>query len=123
MPTSRARTGSIGEQLAVRHLEHAGMVILDRNWRCASGDVRGEIDIVARDGSTLVICEVKARRGGAAGTPLEAITPRKVAQLRRLAAMWLAQSGLGARHVRLDAVGIAWPAAGGDADIVHVRGI
>lgn len=107
----------------MRHLERAGMVILDRNWRCAAGDVRGEIDIVARDGSTLVICEVKARRGERAGTPLEAITARKVAQLRRLAAMWLAQSGLGVRHVRLDAVGVSLPSAGGDADIVHVRGI
>ncbi len=123
MSTSRAQIGSIGEQMAVRHLERAGMVVLDRNWRCSAGDVRGEIDIVARDGRTLVICEVKTRRGGGAGTPLEAITPRKLAQLRRLAGMWLAESGLGVRHVRLDAVGVSWPDGGGKAQIVHLRGI
>ena len=46
--------GRFGEDLAVRQLERAGLEILDRNWRCSEG----EIDIVARDGDTLVICEV-----------------------------------------------------------------
>jgi putative endonuclease len=130
--------GVIGEQMAVRHLEAAGMVVLDRNWRCAEGGLRGEIDIVARDGDVLVFCEVKARRGEAAGHPLEAITPRKVAQLRRLAGAWLAAAeggrrraaepgaagaGRGPRPVRLDAVGVCWPAAGGRAHITHVRAI
>lgn len=109
--------------MAVRHLERAGMVVLDRNWRCATADVRGEIDIVARDGDELVFCEVKTRRTGGAGAAFEAVTPRKVAQLRRLAASWLAASGLRVPQVRLDAVSVTWPADGGRAEITHLRGI
>jgi putative endonuclease len=123
MTTSRLRTGSIGEQMAVRHLERVGMAVLDRNWRCATADVRGEIDIVARDGDELVFCEVKTRRTGGSEQALEAVTPRKVAQLRRLAASWLATSGLRVSQVRLDAVSVTWPAEGGRAEITHLRGI
>ena len=46
-----------GERLAVRYLHDAGPDVLDRNWRCA----RGEIDIVARRRRCLVVCEVKTR--------------------------------------------------------------
>ena len=49
--------GAYGEQVAAAHLVAAGMTVLDRNWRC---DI-GEIDIVARDGDVLVVCEVKTR--------------------------------------------------------------
>ncbi len=115
--------GAIGEQMAVRHLESEGMSVLARNWRCADGPVRGEIDIVARDGDVVVFCEVKARRGVAAGTPLEAITPRKLAQLRRLAGAWLAREAPAAAAVRIDALGVCWPPGGGRAEVVHIRGI
>ena len=60
--------GRCGEDEAVRHLQAAGYVVLGRNWRCELG----EIDIVARDGDVLVICEVKTRSGLGFGTPLEA---------------------------------------------------
>jgi putative endonuclease len=115
--------GVIGEQMAVRHLERAGMVLVARNWRCADGGLRGEIDIIAQDGPVLVFCEVKARRGELAGSPLEAITPRKVAQLRRLAGAWLAQASVRVGDIRLDAVGVCWPSSGGRAEIVHLRDI
>jgi putative endonuclease len=117
------RLGALGEELAVRHLERAGMVVLARNWRCADGPVRGEIDVVAWDDPAVVFCEVKARRGVAAGHPLEAVTPAKVAQLRRLAGRWLARSELRAPPVRFDVVAVCWPAQGGRARITHLRGI
>ncbi len=53
--------GRYGEDVAARHLVDDGLVLLARNWRCAEG----EIDIVARDGDVLVVCEVKTRRGDA----------------------------------------------------------
>ena len=71
--------GRYGEDVAARHLAEAGLVVLERNWRCREG----EIDIVARDGDVLVVCEVKTRRDTAYGSPLEAVTPRKAARLRR----------------------------------------
>ena len=69
--------GDYGERIAAAHLIAAGMTILDRNWRCPEG----EIDIVARDGDALVVCEVKTRRGNGFGGPLEAINPVKAQRL------------------------------------------
>ena len=120
--SSHARLGAIGERIAARYLERQGMAVLARNWR-ASGPARGELDLVARDGGVLVICEVKTRRHGSAGAPLEAVTPRKVLQLRRLATAYLAATGTTARGIRIDAVGVTWPATGGRAQITHVAGI
>jgi putative endonuclease len=97
--------------------------VLERNWRCNSAYVRGELDIVARDGAILVVCEVKSRRGVAAGSPLEAVTPRKLLQVRKLAAAYLGATGRHAEQVRIDAVGVCWPPRGGPPEVTHVRGI
>ncbi|MEU8079789.1 YraN family protein [Catellatospora citrea] len=109
--------GAWGERLAAAHLLAAGMVLLDRNWRGAAG----EIDIVARDGDTLVFCEVKTRRGATFGTPAEAVARAKVRRLRQLAAQWLAVSGIRPAEVRFDVVSVHAPR---DADPVvdHLRG-
>jgi putative endonuclease len=114
-------TGRLGEDLAARHLTAQGLIVLDRNWRC---DV-GEVDIVAREGDALVICEVKTRRGRAFGSPLEAITPQKAARLRRLAACWVRAHDVRPGLIRIDLVGIVLGPLGGssgDAEIEHVRG-
>lgn len=76
--------GRRGEQLAVDHLVGLGYRILDRNWRCAVG----EIDVVAADGRELVVVEVKTRSGRAFGDPLEAVDDRKLARLCLLAGQW-----------------------------------
>jgi putative endonuclease len=72
--------GRHGETLAVAFLETQGMRIVDRNWRCSEG----EIDIVALDGDTLVIAEVKTRKNLAYGHPFEAVDAAKLARLHRL---------------------------------------
>ncbi len=77
--SARAALGKYGEDLAARRLVDAGFSLLDRNWRCRDG----EIDIVARDGDVLVVCEVKTRRDVGFGTPLEAVTPAKAGRKRR----------------------------------------
>jgi putative endonuclease len=109
--------GRYGEDVAAQHLSQAGMAILERNWRCRDG----EIDIVARDGDVLVVCEVKTRSGTGFGTPLEAVTRVKAARLRRLAALWLAERRLNVPAVRFDVVGIV-PQPSGPA-VEHVRGV
>jgi putative endonuclease len=113
--------GEYGERLACRYLTDIGFTILERNWRC----VRGEVDIIAIDGSCLVICEVKCRRSEAFGAPFEAVTPTKARRLRRLAALWLAEGPDGRRpgdDVRIDVISILRP---GDrpARIEHLRGV
>ncbi|MFF8034306.1 YraN family protein [Streptomyces sp. NPDC016626] len=122
MNAQRARSalGSYGETLAARRLTEAGMTVLRRNWRCGRA---GEIDIVARDGDSLVVCEVKTRRAGAFQHPMEAVTPAKADRLRGLAERWLQEHG-GAPPggVRIDLVGVLLPARGAPV-VEHVRGV
>ncbi|TQE20636.1 YraN family protein, partial [Streptomyces ipomoeae] len=89
---ARGALGRYGEELAARRLTEAGMTVLERNWRCGR---TGEIDIVARDGDALVVCEVKTRRAGAFEHPMAAVTPTKADRLRGLAERWLQEHGRG----------------------------
>jgi putative endonuclease len=107
--------GAYGERLAARYLADAGLEVVDRNWRCA----QGEIDIVALDGSCLVVCEVKTRRSLHFGSPVEGVTWRKAARLRRLAACWLAEHEVPAQDVRVDVIGVLRPRRG-PAQIEHL---
>jgi putative endonuclease len=114
----RSALGRYGEDVATRHLVESGMVVLARNWRCP----HGEIDVVARDGGTLVVCEVKTRRGLDYGTPLEAVTARKMVRLRQLAGEWLDEAGLDPPDVRIDVVSVLVRAQGA-AVVEHLRGV
>ncbi len=109
--------GRYGEELAARHLQRAGWTLLDRNWRC---DV-GEIDIVARRADVLTICEVKTRRSTRCGTPLEAVTPKKAARLRTLAARWLAAHDTRSAAIRIDVIAISIDARG--TNLLHLEGV
>ena len=100
--------GDFGEGVAAAHLQSIGMVVLARNWSCRFG----EIDIVARDGSTLVICEVKTRSSTTYGGPFEAITGHKAARLRRLAMHWLEVHDVDPPSLRIDVVSVVVPARG-----------
>lgn len=110
--------GQQGEHLAATFLTEAGLSVLGRNWRCPLG----EIDIVALDGRTLVVCEVKTRSGVRFGTPLEAITRQKAHRLRRLAVAWVRAHGLVFEQIRIDVVGVLREASG-EFSIEHVRGV
>lgn len=110
--------GRYGEALAARYLLGCGMTILERNWRCE----HGEVDIVARDGDCLVVCEIKTRSGTALGDPVEAVTREKAARLRRLAAAYLRSRGGVVPDVRIDVIGVLRPSAG-PARVRHVVGV
>lgn len=118
--TARARQaiGAYGEGLAARHLTALGMSVLERNWRCDEG----EIDIVLRDGATLVVCEVKARTSLVAGTPHEAITDAKLARLKRLGERWATERGVRPDGIRIDLVAVLLQRRGAPA-IEHVAGL
>ncbi|MFJ5923598.1 YraN family protein [Kitasatospora sp. NPDC092948] len=79
--------GRYGEEVAARRLTEGGLCILERNWRCAEG----ELDIVALDGDTLAVCEVKTRSERGFQQPSEAIDRTKADRLRHLAERWLAE--------------------------------
>ncbi|GAB2920435.1 YraN family protein [Rhodococcus aerolatus] len=110
--------GRRGEDVAVAHLTDAGLVVLDRNWRCRAG----ELDVVATDGSTLVVVEVKTRSGTGYGTPAESVTDRKLTRMRRLAHLWLAEHRVGWVEVRFDVVAVlARP--GRPPEVEHLVGV
>lgn len=114
----RSQLGAYGEAYAARHLVDQGMVLLDRNWRCEAG----EIDLVLRDGTILVVCEVKTRSSTAFGSPIEAVTEQKAARLRRLAARWLSAHTVHPDEVRIDIVGVLVP-GNAPVQVDHVKGV
>lgn len=117
MTQAKDAVGAYGERVALTLLTGQGMVLLDRNWRCPSG----ELDIVLRDGLVVVFCEVKTRRSRRFGAPIEAVDPAKVRRLRRAAAQWLVASGERPPEVRFDVVSVL-PQRRGAARVDHLRG-
>ncbi len=114
---ARNALGAYGERVAARHLVSEGMELLDRNWRCRWG----ELDLVARDGNALVFCEVKTRRSDRYGAPAEAVVAVKAKRIRRLAALWMDDTGQHAPEVRFDVVAVL-AAPAGAANVEHLRG-
>jgi len=94
--------GRRGEAAAAAYLERVGFTVVERNWRCKSG----EIDIVALDGTVLVLVEVKTRRTTAKGSPEEAVSSTKQRKLVRLAQAYVAQAGIAPTEIRFDVVAI-----------------
>ncbi|WP_131748121.1 YraN family protein [Frankia sp. Cppng1_Ct_nod] len=109
--------GRFGEDTAARYLQRCGMEILDRNWRCATG----EIDIIARDGSCLVFCEVKTRSGDRYGTPAQAVVPAKAARIRRVAVQWLRDHDHDPMALRFDVVEV-YRSRTSPLRVEHLRG-
>lgn len=102
MTIQRQELGKSGETLAADELERRGYAILDRRYRTR----HGEIDIVARDGETIVFVEVKARTTGERGRAAEAVTASKQRKLVSMAVDYLARHGLHDRPCRFDVVAI-----------------
>jgi putative endonuclease len=96
---NRAARGRAGEEAAAALLEAHGYRIVGRNVRLPSG----EIDIIARDGDTVVFVEVKARASAAYGSAAGAVHARKRATLRAVASDWL-QVAAPRAHARFDVV-------------------
>lgn len=89
MTHRRQRLGRLGERLAAETLAARGYTIVARNWRCPTG----EIDIVAQEGDSLVVVEVRTRSGDAYGTPEESVTPAKQAKLVELGQTYVQEHG------------------------------
>jgi putative endonuclease len=96
--------GKSGENYACLELERRGYAILDRRYRTRAG----EIDVVARDGETLVFIEVKARRSGRFGPPSEAVGPQKRDKLMRMASSYIFAKRLGNARCRFDVVSVTF---------------
>lgn len=98
-------TGKRGEAVAATALQKAGYTIIERNWRCASG----ELDLVCRHRNEIVFVEVRSR-AHSADAALESITPRKRSQLIKLAHAYLDAHDLHDTPYRIDVVAIGFTA-------------
>lgn len=96
--------GRAGEERAANYLQVGGLCVVDRNWRCA----QGEIDIVAVSPHELIVVEVKTRRGEGFGHPFEAVDAQKRRRMWRIAMAWIAAHPDQAqgRRLRLDAIAV-----------------
>lgn len=119
--------GRAGEEIAAAALVQAGLTVVERNWRCA----QGELDIVAeevapdfsRDGAAttwLVVVEVRTRRGTAYGTALQSVTSAKQAKLREVGEHYVQTRGWSGPW-RVDVVAVQMDAAGRLVGVEHIR--
>jgi putative endonuclease len=96
--------GERGENAAARYLRNKGYKIIIRNFRCELG----EIDIIARDGKTLVFVEVKTRAYDDP-TPEEQVNVIKQQKLTQVAKLYLSRYGIPQPPARFDVVAVVWP--------------
>lgn len=116
---SRSTLGAFGESWAIGHLARLGYRIVERNVRYR----RGEIDIVAWHGATLVFVEVKCRRGAAFGTPEASITGRRYNHLAMAIEEYLQRHNLEPDDYRIDVVSIRVDNFGRVANSVLLTGV
>ena len=96
---SPAEIGRAAEDRALVLLEQAGLRLLERNFRCRLG----EIDLVMRDGTTVVFVEVRQRRSSRFGSAAESVSASKLRRVRAAAELWLRRSRCNSR-ARIDVV-------------------
>ena len=109
--------GRAGEEYAARYLRRQGFRVVARGVRYA----RGELDLVAWDGPTLVFVEVKTRISSQRGLPGEAVDQRKQRRMTRAAMLYLKQHRLLNHPCRFDVVAIVWPPASRQPEIELIR--
>ncbi len=106
--------GGEGEREAARYLRKQGLRILVRSYRTPLG----EVDLIAREGDTLVFIEVKTRRQG---QPAEAVTLEKQRRLTLAALRFLKEYKLLEQRCRFDVVAIVWPEGQRIPTVEHIR--
>jgi putative endonuclease len=98
--------GAEAEDCALRMLQARGLRLIARNWRCRMG----ELDLVMRDGDTVVVAEVRSRGRSDFGSAAESVDGRKQRKLARTARLFLAaRPDLGEQPLRFDVVALDGP--------------
>ena len=124
MPDLRKKLGDFGEQATAAHLTKQGYRLVARKWRHPGGGAGGpggELDLVMRDGPTLVFVEVRTRRGGAMGSAEESVGRAKQQRLIALAYAYLEANATPAEAWRIDVVALDIDRAGRIARLSHIR--
>jgi putative endonuclease len=116
MTKKRKTLGRQGEDVACMYLANVGTKIIERNWKCQSG----EADIIANDGDDLVFIEVKTRASDTYGFPEEAVNHKKRLRYERIATEYLFSHDLPSARVRFDVLALML-SADGKAFLRHHR--
>jgi putative endonuclease len=116
---NRTARGRDGEKAAALFLAQRGYRVLAANQRTPLG----ELDLICRTLSEVVVVEVKARSGCEYGEALEAVGPRKARRLRAAAAWWLSERGLFPCPVRFDVVVVRMDREGTPRSVQHLRNV
>lgn len=115
MQSQKQILGQEGEQIAERYLKKKGYKLVERNFRCHTG----ELDLIALDRKVIVFIEVKTRTDDRFGTPLESVGRWKQQRMIRAALLFLSQHRLHDRESRFDVIGISFS---GDRPVVeHIQ--
>ena len=118
MPDDRKQLGDFGERVVAAHLEAKGYRIIDRQFRV----VEAEIDLVARDGETLVFVEVRTRRGGEAGMAARSVNAAKAKQLLRAVDCYIEHHPeLADAAMRIDVVTVELARDGILREVMHIE--
>ena len=103
MTHERLALGRFGEALALKKIRRLGYTDIVRNYRCPLG----EVDLIARDGDTLVFLEIKTRRGGSTGYAKEAVNDRKKRQISKAALFYMKANDCCDMRARFDVVAVS----------------
>lgn len=114
MSNSRQKIGRRGEDMAAEYLAKKGYRIITRNFRTPLG----EIDIVARDKTSIVFIEVKSRTGAGYGSPASAVTLKKQQQISRAALIYIKNHNLNDSPARFDVVSILFSGGGSRIELI-----
>ncbi|MFW2364983.1 MAG: YraN family protein [Desulforhopalus sp.] len=114
MSSNRLNIGRRGEDIAAVYLEHQGYQIITRNYRTRLG----EIDIIARDKSSIVFIEVKSKTGKGFGLPVSAVTLKKQRQISKVALFYLSKHGLADSPARFDVVSVQFSGRSSEVELI-----
>ena len=103
MTKERLELGKFGEELAFRKIKRLGYKKIVRNFRCPLG----EVDIIARDGDTLVFMEIKTRKGRSIDYAKEAVNAKKKRQISKVALAYMKSRDCSDVRARFDVVAIS----------------
>ena len=96
----RKQVGELGEKKALKYLKENGYKIMQRNFKCRTG----EVDIIAMDGKTIVFIEVKTRRSLSYGLPCESVTAAKKKHILRTTRYYVSVNKLEDHDQRIDVI-------------------
>lgn len=102
MTRERLDLGNLGERMALKKIKDLGYKCIEKNYRCSLG----EIDLIARDRDCLVFIEIKTRKGRSIGYAKEAVTPKKIRQISKVALAYMKANDCCDTKARFDVVAV-----------------